>query len=70
MRAAAWTLDHPAAWTATQRLATRTRALHPRRVPGRTASAWTATRDLPTVPARTFRDWWQHREPDPKDSQQ
>ncbi|SHL47385.1 lactate utilization protein B [Actinacidiphila paucisporea] len=70
MRTAAWTLNHPAAWTATQRLTTRTRALHPRRLPGKTARAWTATRDLPPVPARTFRDWWQHRDADAKDTPQ
>jgi L-lactate dehydrogenase complex protein LldF len=59
MRAARWVFDHPAAWRRAQRLAARTRRLHPRRVPGRTAAAWTDTRDLPQVPAESFRDWWQ-----------
>ncbi|MFC5767744.1 lactate utilization protein B, partial [Actinacidiphila bryophytorum] len=58
LRTAAWTFSHPAAFAFAQRAATGTRRLHPRRLPGRTARAWTATRDLPTVPARTFRDWW------------
>ena len=62
MRAAGWTLDHPAAWGTAQRLASRTRGLHPRRLPGRTAKAWTGSRDLPAVPAHSFRDWWQQRE--------
>jgi L-lactate dehydrogenase complex protein LldF len=25
------------------------------------ASAWTATRDLPAVPAESFRQWWEKR---------
>jgi L-lactate dehydrogenase complex protein LldF len=62
MRAGRWTLDHPAAWSTTQRLATRTRGLHPKRLPGRTGGAWTGGRDLPAVPARSFREWWQQRE--------
>ncbi|WP_159037042.1 hypothetical protein [Streptomyces specialis] len=28
-----------------------------RRLPG-PGRAWTATRDLPPVPAESFRDWW------------
>ncbi|WP_372345685.1 lactate utilization protein B [Streptomyces sp. KL116D] len=58
MRAARWTFTHPAALGAGQRLASRTRRFHPRTVPG-PGKAWTATRDLPTVPAESFRDWWQ-----------
>ncbi|WP_031511323.1 lactate utilization protein B [Streptomyces megasporus] len=57
MRAARWAFDHPRALLAGQRLASRTRRLHPRRLPG-PGRAWTATRDLPTVPAESFRDWW------------
>ncbi|CAL9582924.1 lactate utilization protein B [Streptomyces sp. enrichment culture] len=57
MRAARWTLDHPAALRAGQRLAARTRRLHPRRLPG-PGRAWTDTRELPEVPAESFRDWW------------
>ncbi|WP_329184040.1 lactate utilization protein B [Actinacidiphila glaucinigra] len=58
MRAARWTLDHPAALRAGQRLAARTRRFHPRRLPG-PGKAWTDTRDVPAVPAESFRDWWQ-----------
>jgi L-lactate dehydrogenase complex protein LldF len=62
MRAARWALDHPAALRTGQRLAARTRRLHPRRLPQRfpgPAGAWTGTRDIPAVPAESFRDWWQ-----------
>lgn len=58
MRAAAWAFDHPGALRAGGRLAARTRRLHPRRLPG-PGRAWSATRDLPEVPAESFRDWWQ-----------
>ncbi|MEU2489943.1 lactate utilization protein B [Streptomyces sp. NPDC007883] len=57
MRAARWTLDHPGALRTAQRLASRTRRLHPRRLPG-PGRAWTDTRALPEVPAESFRDWW------------
>src|SRR5882757_1865042 len=62
MRAGRWTLDHPAAWRTTQQLAVRTRRLHPKRLPGGAAKAWTGSRDLPELPAATFRDWWRQRE--------
>jgi L-lactate dehydrogenase complex protein LldF len=62
MRAGRWALDRPAAWRVTQRLATRTRGLHPKRLPGRTGKAWTDSRELPAVPANSFREWWQQRE--------
>ncbi|GGQ18023.1 lactate utilization protein B [Streptomyces roseolilacinus] len=58
MRAARWTLDHPGALRAGQRLASRTRRLHPERLPG-PGRAWSDTRALPKVPAESFRDWWQ-----------
>jgi L-lactate dehydrogenase complex protein LldF len=63
MNAATWLLDHPAAYRAVTRAATATRALHPRRLPfPAPAAAWTATRDLPPLPAETFRQWWRkHR---------
>ncbi|MFJ4986502.1 LutB/LldF family L-lactate oxidation iron-sulfur protein [Streptomyces sp. NPDC088732] len=57
MRAARWALDRPRALRAGQRLASRTRSLHPRRLPG-AGRAWTDTRDIPAVPAESFRDWW------------
>ncbi|MET8628022.1 lactate utilization protein B [Kitasatospora sp. NPDC004669] len=57
MAAAGYVLDHPTALAAAERLAGRTRALHPSRLPG-PGRAWTDTRDLPQVPAEPFRDWW------------
>ncbi|KAF4411082.1 MULTISPECIES: lactate utilization protein B [Streptomyces] len=57
MRAARWTLDRPRALRAGQRLAARGRRLVPRRLPG-PGRAWTDTRDLPAVPAESFRAWW------------
>jgi len=58
MRAARWAFTHPGALGAGQRLASRTRRFHPRTLPG-PGRAWSATRDLPAVPAEPFRDWWQ-----------
>ncbi|MEE1927158.1 lactate utilization protein B [Streptomyces sp. TRM 70351] len=57
MRAARWVLARPGALRTGQRLASRTRRLHPSRLPG-PGRAWTAARDLPAVPAEPFRDWW------------
>ncbi|MFJ8673395.1 lactate utilization protein B [Streptomyces sp. NPDC093589] len=67
MRAARWALDRPAVLGAGQRLAARTRRLHPKRLPG-PGRAWTDTRDIPAVPAESFRDWWHRTRPegDPK----
>ncbi|MEU1669746.1 lactate utilization protein B [Streptomyces sparsogenes] len=65
MRAARWALDHPGVLRAGQRLASRTRRFHPRRLPG-PGRAWTDTRDLPAVPAEPFRDWWQRTHGDGK----
>ncbi|MGX2992906.1 lactate utilization protein B [Streptomyces sp. JNUCC 64] len=58
MRAARWAFSHPAALTAAQRIAARTRRAHPARLPGRPGRAWTADRALPAVPPESFRDWW------------
>ncbi|MFK4067193.1 LutB/LldF family L-lactate oxidation iron-sulfur protein [Streptomyces sp. NPDC029674] len=58
MRAAGLAFARPGALRAGQRLAARTRWLHPRTLPG-PGRAWSATRDLPEVPAEPFRDWWQ-----------
>ncbi len=59
MRAARWAFEHPGALRAGERLASRTRRLHPARLrlPG-PAGAWSASRDLPAVPPEPFRDWW------------
>ncbi|KOT90698.1 (4Fe-4S) protein [Streptomyces sp. NRRL F-5755] len=57
MRAAGFAFAHPGVLRAGQRLAGRTRRLHPRRLPG-PGHAWSDTRDLPPVPAESFRDWW------------
>ncbi|PRH77111.1 (4Fe-4S)-binding protein [Streptomyces solincola] len=56
MAAATWLFDHPGALAAGERLASATRRLHPSRPPG--AGAWTAGRELPELPERSFRDWW------------
>ncbi|MFF0061150.1 LutB/LldF family L-lactate oxidation iron-sulfur protein [Streptomyces sp. NPDC005279] len=56
IKAAGWVLDHPAALAAGERAASRTRKLHPTRLPG--TGAWTAARELPELPAESFRDWW------------
>jgi L-lactate dehydrogenase complex protein LldF len=58
MRAAAWAFERPGVLRAGQRAASRTRRLHPRRLPG-PGAAWSQTRDLPRLPAEPFRDWWQ-----------
>jgi L-lactate dehydrogenase complex protein LldF len=58
MRAARWAFAHPGALRTGQRLASRTRRLHPSRLPG-PGKAWSGTRELPPVPAEPFRDWWQ-----------
>ncbi|MFC8782335.1 LutB/LldF family L-lactate oxidation iron-sulfur protein [Streptomyces nigra] len=57
MRAARWAFSRPGALRAGQRLASRTRRLHPRTLPG-PGRAWSGTRDLPQVPTEPFRDWW------------
>ncbi|MDT0446406.1 lactate utilization protein B [Streptomyces johnsoniae] len=57
MRAARWALDRPGVLRAGQRAAARTRRLHPGRLPG-PGRAWTDTREVPAVPAESFRDWW------------
>ncbi|MFE2943035.1 lactate utilization protein B [Streptomyces sp. NPDC059255] len=57
LRAARWALEHPGALAAGQRIASRTRRLHPSRLPG-PGRAWSDSRDLPQAPAEPFRDWW------------
>ncbi|MGW0393344.1 lactate utilization protein B [Streptomyces sp. NPDC003042] len=57
LRAARLLLDHPGALRVGQRLLSRARRLRPRRLPG-PGRAWTDTRELPPIPAESFRDWW------------
>lgn len=58
VKAASWVLDRPAALAAGERLASATRALHPKRMPGPGARQWSEHRNLPELPAEPFRDWW------------
>ena len=58
IRGASWILDHPAVLAAGERAASRTRRLHPRKLPGPGVGPWTDGRDLPRLPAEPFRDWW------------
>jgi L-lactate dehydrogenase complex protein LldF len=58
IKAAGWVLDHPGALAAGERVASRTRKLHPKKLPGPGAGQWTNSRDLPQMPAEPFRDWW------------
>ncbi|OKH99146.1 (4Fe-4S)-binding protein [Streptomyces sp. CB02923] len=66
MRAAGFAFDHPGVLRTGQRLAARTRRLHPRRLPG-PGRAWSDTRDLPPVPAESFRDWWRRTRGEERD---
>ncbi|MGP4007453.1 LutB/LldF family L-lactate oxidation iron-sulfur protein [Streptomyces sp. 4N124] len=58
MRAARWAFARPGALRTGQRLASRTRRLHPRSLPG-PGKAWSDSRALPVLPSEPFRDWWQ-----------
>ncbi|MER7949628.1 lactate utilization protein B [Streptomyces sp. NPDC096079] len=58
IKASTWVLDHPGVLAAGERLASATRGLHPRRLPGPGARQWTESRDLPELPTEPFRDWW------------
>jgi L-lactate dehydrogenase complex protein LldF len=61
MRAARWVFDSPQRrLRAVQRTAGRLRRLTPRRLP-RPLSAWSDTREVPTPPRESFRDWWTAR---------
>ncbi len=57
MRAAGWVFDRPTRLARAQRLGGRLRRFVPGRLPG-PLSAWTDTRDIPDIPAESFRDWW------------
>ncbi|MEO3811875.1 lactate utilization protein B [Sphaerisporangium sp. B11E5] len=59
LRAAGWVLGRSSRLRAVQWLASRIRGLVPRRwLPG-PGAAWTQTRDVPSVPSESFRDWWE-----------
>ncbi|WP_030552079.1 LutB/LldF family L-lactate oxidation iron-sulfur protein [Streptomyces exfoliatus] len=58
IKAAGWVLDHPGVLAAGERVAAKTRRLHPKKLRGPGASQWTDSRDLPEMPAEPFRDWW------------
>ncbi|MER5421558.1 lactate utilization protein B [Streptosporangium roseum] len=57
MRAAGWVFNRPARLARAQRIGGRFRRFVPERLPG-PLSAWTDTRDIPDIPAESFRDWW------------
>ncbi|MGW8762621.1 lactate utilization protein B [Streptomyces sp. NPDC055815] len=58
VKASTWVLDHPGVLAAAERLASKTRGLHPKKLPGPGAGPWSEARDLPEMPAEPFRDWW------------
>jgi L-lactate dehydrogenase complex protein LldF len=62
MAAAAYTMDHPKLYVSAQRAAKLSRIAGRR---GRglppPLNGWSASRDLPTPPKETFRDWWRSR---------
>ncbi|MDO0938624.1 LutB/LldF family L-lactate oxidation iron-sulfur protein [Streptomyces sp. DG2A-72] len=58
MRATRWAFARPGALRTGQRLASHTRRLHPRSLPG-PGKAWSDSRALPVLPSEPFRDWWQ-----------
>jgi L-lactate dehydrogenase complex protein LldF len=59
MRAAAYTMDHPRLYEAAQHAAKLSKFAGGRLPPP--LNGWTASRDLPTPPDETFRDWWRGR---------
>ncbi|GIH94087.1 lactate utilization protein B [Planobispora siamensis] len=61
MRAAGWIFDRPVRLARTQRFGGRLRRFVPGRLPG-PGAAWTDTRDIPDIPAESFRDWWDRTE--------
>ncbi|WP_062354514.1 lactate utilization protein B [Herbidospora yilanensis] len=57
MAAAGWVFNRSKRLAKAQRFGGRMRRLVPKRLPG-PLSGWTDTRDLPEIPAESFRDWW------------
>ncbi|WP_150130606.1 lactate utilisation protein LutB domain-containing protein, partial [Streptomyces sp. 150FB] len=62
IKAAGWVFDHPRVLAAGEKVASKTRGLHPKKLPG--SGAWTDSRDLPELPAESFRDWWKKNRKD------
>lgn len=62
MAVANWMLSDSRRLSWVQRAAGAGRSLAPRRLPGAWGRGWTETRDLPDVPASSFRDWWNSRD--------
>ncbi|GLW10793.1 iron-sulfur cluster-binding protein [Microtetraspora sp. NBRC 13810] len=58
MRAAGWVFGKPGRLARAQRMGSRFRRLVPRRLPG-PLGGWTDTREIPDIPAQSFRDWWE-----------
>ncbi|AWS45874.1 lactate utilization protein B [Streptosporangium sp. 'caverna'] len=63
MRAAGWVFNSPGRLAGAQRLGSRFRRFVPKHLPG-PLSAWTNTRDIPDIPAESFRDWWNRTDGD------
>lgn len=57
MAAAGWVFNRSVRLARAQRFGGRMRRLVPKRLPG-PLSAWTDTRDIPEIPAESFRAWW------------
>jgi len=60
MSVAAWVMRSPRWWTRALRLARLARLLRGRPVPS-PLSGWTRSRELPSPPEQSFRDWWASR---------
>jgi L-lactate dehydrogenase complex protein LldF len=58
MKAATYAMTHPAAFRAAQTAARHGSKLLPRKLPFGAGKAWTESRDVPDLPAQTFRQWW------------
>lgn len=70
MVTAAWTMRSPARWTRALRSVRLGRLLGSGRCLPRPLSAWTRARDLPAMPSRTFRDWWQQEQQEQREGKQ
>ncbi|MDS1269200.1 LutB/LldF family L-lactate oxidation iron-sulfur protein [Lipingzhangella sp. LS1_29] len=61
MAVANWMLADSTRFSWIQRAASAGRHLAPRHLPGSWGRAWTDTRNLPEIPAASFRSWWSSR---------